>query len=527
MGWKQSKHRWLGWAFDLIAGALVGVSMPGIGPWWLMLPGWSLALSRWRRGGGFRSGWRFGFGWFGVSLYWIAPLLHEYGLFPWVLAIPPEWLLAAWCALFVGAAVWTARWLASLPSLSSHHWWILPVAIVAFEELRGVVLSGFPWAPLTLPLTAVPAWLAPSRWVGASGLALLLLWLIAAGVEAGAGRRRRGPVVLSAVLAVAWLAAMLHLSALQAPQQALKIGIIQGNIEQELKWTPEMKDMTIHIYEDLSRRATTVTDLDLVVWPETAMPFFFQNPGPDRTAVRNIARELGAHLLFGAPAYWFPPGRNEPILFNRAWLLNPDGREVGTYDKVHLVPFGEYVPYENLLFFVRKLVPGVGEFQPGQARNLLEVADQPFGVLICYEVIFSDEVAEFARSGARWLVQLTNDAWFGDTAAPWQHLAQAQLRAVETGLPIVRAANTGISAWIDRTGEIRRLLDLDRRDVLIAYPRPSDTAPYVAVAALLHGFWLMCTLGMFACAIWQRRRMRQAVVALNATPNEELDEPDD
>lgn len=524
---ERERYRWLGVCLDILAGALVGAAMPGIGPWWLMVAGWSLALSRWQHGGGFRSGWRFGLGWFGVSLYWIVPLLHEYGLFPWVLSVPPELLLAAWCALFVGAAVWSVRLLTSLRSFAVHRWWILPVAIVAFEEMRGVMLSGFPWSPVALPLTAVSAWLAPARWIGESGLALIVLWLIAAGVEFGSGRRRAVPLLVSAGIAVGWFAAMLQLDGLPQSNDVLNVAVVQGNIEQELKWTPEMKDMTIHLYEDLSRRATTVTALDLVVWPETAMPFFFQNPGPDRSAVREIARELGVPLLFGAPAYWFPPGRDVPMLFNRAWLLDAEGKEVGAYDKVHLVPFGEYVPYEDLLFFVRKLVPGVGEFQPGRERNLLEVAGQPFGVLICYEVIFSAEVAQFARSGARWLVQLTNDAWFGETAAPWQHLAQAQLRAVETGLPIVRAANTGISAWIDRTGALRKLLPLNHRDVLIAHPRPSDAAPYVAVAGWLHGFWLLCTLGMFACALWQRYRLRRVAANLNSMTNEAQHEPDD
>ena len=186
----------------------------------------------------------------------------------------------------------------------------------------------------------------------------------------------------------------------------------------------------------------------------TATPFFFQEPGPLRQDILDLAREERAYLLFGSPAYQ-QTGHGALQELNRAYLVSPDGRELGTYDKIHLVPFGEYVPFQSVLFFVQRLVVAIGDVVPGVDPVVFSLPAGRFGVLICYEDIFPALTRRFVARGADFLVNVTNDAWFGRSSAPYQHLAQATLRAVENRVPLVRVANTGISAVIDSDGRIR------------------------------------------------------------------------
>src|SRR5205823_6378796 len=206
-------------------------------------------------------------------------------------------------------------------------------------------------------------------------------------------------------------------------------------------------------YRQLTRAALAARP-DLIVWPETATPFFFQEPGPLRQDVLDLATESRAYLLFGSPAYR-QSSRGALQELNRAYLVSPDGREVATYDKIQLVPFGEYVPFEAVLFFVQRLVVAIGDVVPGFDPTVFQIPAGRFGVLICYEDIFPALTRRFVARGADFLVNVTNDAWFGRTSAPYQHLAQATLRAVENRVPLVRVANTGISAVVEPDGRIR------------------------------------------------------------------------
>jgi apolipoprotein N-acyltransferase len=190
------------------------------------------------------------------------------------------------------------------------------------------------------------------------------------------------------------------------------------------------------------------------VWPETATPFFFQEPGPLREAMLETAVEGRVHVLFGSPAFR-QSTRGVIEELNRAYLVSPEGWEVASYDKIQLVPFGEYVPFESVLFFVSRIVEAVGTVVPGVVPTVFQLPTARFGVLICYEDVFPALTRRFTARGADFLVNITNDAWYGPTSAPPQHLAHATLRAVETRVPLVRAANTGISAVIDVDGRIR------------------------------------------------------------------------
>jgi apolipoprotein N-acyltransferase len=231
------------------------------------------------------------------------------------------------------------------------------------------------------------------------------------------------------------------------------VGLAQGNIQQDKKWDPAFQEETMSRYHDLTVEAAHDHPA-LVVWPETATPFFFQEPGIRRDEVMTLARDTGVPIVFGSPAYrQLPSGELQEL--NRVYLVNPSGREQGTYDKMQLVPFGEYVPFSGVLFFVSQVVTAVGRMGAGLVPTVFQIPEGRFGALICYEGIFPSLTRLFVVGGADFLVNVTNDAWYGTTSAPYQHLAQAVFRTVENRVPMVRAANTGISAIVDADGRIR------------------------------------------------------------------------
>jgi apolipoprotein N-acyltransferase len=228
------------------------------------------------------------------------------------------------------------------------------------------------------------------------------------------------------------------------------VGLLQGNIDQSVKWDRRHQADTLDIYERLARQAAAARP-SLIVWPETAVPFFLRREPELGPRVRALAAETGVPMLMGSPDVG-----EDGLLYNSAFLVGTDERLLGRYDKRHLVPFGEYVPLRQVFFFLDKLVTGIGDFGRGHAATVFDTGRGRFSVMICYEVIFPAEVRDFTRAGAQFLVNITNDAWFGRSGAPYQHLAMAAVRAVENGTYLVRAANTGITAIIAPSGEILR-----------------------------------------------------------------------
>jgi apolipoprotein N-acyltransferase len=243
---------------------------------------------------------------------------------------------------------------------------------------------------------------------------------------------------------------------LAAPSTApsVKVSLIQGNISQEAKWEPAFQDETLERYLHLTSKAVKQEKPDLVVWPETATPFYFLDDGALSARVIQEVEALKTPLLFGSPAV--RTIRNRLKFYNRAYLLDEHGRILGYYDKRHLVPFGEYVPLQKILFFVHRLVDASGDFASGDHPVVMTLPPARLGVLICYEAIFPELSRELVKHGANLLVNITNDAWFGRTSAPYQHLSMAVLRTVELRVPLARCANTGISALIDSCGRILR-----------------------------------------------------------------------
>ena len=244
--------------------------------------------------------------------------------------------------------------------------------------------------------------------------------------------------------------------------KGLKAVIVQGNIDQSIKWNPDFQEKTLAIYKKLSEKSVDFKP-QIIIWPETAVPFFFQDRSYLSKEVFKAAKITNSNILFGSPAYLKDKGKK--LYYNRAYVIS-ENRELGRYDKVHLVPFGEYVPLKKYIPFVHRLVPAAGDFSPGKKVKPINVPDLQIGILICYEAIFPDISRKFAIQGAELLVNITNDAWFGHTSAPYQHLSMAVFRCVENGLPMARAANTGISAFILDNGKIVDRSGLFVREIL-------------------------------------------------------------
>jgi len=275
---------------------------------------------------------------------------------------------------------------------------------------------------------------------------------------------------------------------------------VQGNIEQSLKWDPSHLNETLDTYRDLSAQAESP---DLIVWPESAMPFFYQDGGGRAAKIHSVVERSKANLLFGSPAYkQLVDANGQPSkryrYLNSAYLLAKNNQLVGRSDKVHLVPFGEYVPLANLLSFVDKLAQGIGDFVPGKNRPL-PLNGHQLGVLVCYEAIFPEVSRNLVRNGADLIVNITNDAWFGKSSAPWQHLAMTRFRAVENRVWLARCANTGVSALIDPLGRVVRQSQLFQAETVEGdvyfcnetslYTRTGDSVPLLLSIVVFGWLW--------------------------------------
>ena len=419
-------------------------------------------------------------------------------------------VLSAYTAAFGWLLVAGRRWL-RLP------WGIEPLLAaglwVALEFLRTYLFSGFPWAligytqyrqaTVRLLASVLGVYGISALLVLVNGtLAALLLLLIR---PPGQGARWRAGLLPAGVAALAVLATVGYARLLWRDPTGgppLRLALLQGNIDQSLKWDRSFQTATLDIYERLVRRVAGEKPA-LIIWPETAVPFFLRREGELSDRVFRQVQETGIPMLLGSPDVG-EDGR----LYNAAFLLGGDGRIRGRYDKRHLVPFGEYVPLQRIFFFLDKLVVGIGDFGRGRRATVFSLDGTQFSVMICYEVIFPGEVREFVREGAGFLVNITNDAWFGRSGAPSQHLAMAAMRAVENGTYLVRAANTGISAVIGPTGEILAQTGIFTEAALrgtirprqgeTRYTRHGDVLAWVCLAFLV----------AYGMALVRARRMR-------------------
>lgn len=420
----------------------------------------------------FRIGLCAGFVHYVTLLYWILFVLGHYGGLHPLLAVPPLLLLCLYLALYPALFSALYRLLADLPAapLWGAGLW------TALELARGRLLSGFPWCPLgisqfdNLPLIQI------ADITGAGGLSFLIVLInIAlyrllrnprdAFTARSAAALLIGFLMLAGALAYGFARLDRHAGPAARDAEGLVVALVQANIDQSLKWDTAYQERTVERYRRLTEAAVKQSP-GLVVWPETAAPFFFGLDHEDLSErVSQTARDSGVPLLFGSPAYDRAEGRTR--YYNRAYLLSRDGLTVGSYDKVHLVPFGEYVPLKRLLFFVDRLVPAAGDFTAGRGPIPISHQGIDLGVLICFEAVFPELARGQVRAGADLLVNITNDAWFGRSSAPYQHLAMSAFRAVENRVSLVRAANTGISAFVEPTGRILESSPLFTEAVLV------------------------------------------------------------
>jgi apolipoprotein N-acyltransferase len=427
---------------------------------------WALRDSRPREA--FLLGWVAGLVHFTSLLYWIIQTMTNYGGLSWPLSLGVLLLLASYLALYVGLFGLVLK----AASRGSRHlrWALAPPVWVAVELARAHALTGFPWANLGYSQYGFLPIIQVADLTGVYGVAFLIVLVNASLVElaenlAGRLALARKPTLGSLkVASVTGLALALSLGyglfVLARPERtvpaetpSLRFALLQGNIPQDLKWDEAYQQETMNLYEVLVAEVSGSGEPpEFIVWPETATPFYLQQDGPLREQLVAMVRRSGTYHLIGSPA--FERLDSAVAYYNRAYLVGPDGRLLDYYDKIHLVPFGEYVPLSSVLFFVRRLAYGVGDFYSGQRYTVFTIPKGRFGALICFEVIFPSLVRQFVLRGAQFLVNITNDAWFGRTAASAQHLSMAVFRAVENRVALIRAANTGITAAIDPFGRI-------------------------------------------------------------------------
>jgi len=446
-------------------------------------------------------GWGFGLGYFLGGLWWVgAAFLVEAEEFAWALPLGVL-ALPAGMALYMGlgTAIAALLWRPGAPGILA-----LAVGLAVSEWLRGHLFTGFPWNGLGTAAAAGEVPMQAAALLGAYGLvpvAVVVFSAPAAFLMPGASRR--GAVVLAAA-AVAIAAALLGWGAWRlagtggATVPGVNLRIVQPAIGQVEKWKPENRWWIFDRLLALTKvEAPPAGETTVVIWPESSTPFLLNTSPLALEAIAEVLPE-GTALIAGAGRGVPDPARPEgPLaIYNSALVVDSDGRIGDVYDKVHLVPFGEYLPFQAMLegLGVSQLARMPGGFAAGPARKALAVPGAPpASPLVCYEIIFPGEALPAAGPRPGWILNLTNDAWFGVTPGPYQHLHQARLRAIEEGLPVVRAANTGISAIIDPYGRVAAELGLEATGALDGrlpaalapppYARFGDWPLFAAVAA--------------------------------------------
>jgi apolipoprotein N-acyltransferase len=457
-------------------------------------------------------GFWFGFGYFVAGLYWVAeaflvePLRHGW-LIPFVMTVLPGGM-----ALFFAAACVLAM---ALWRPGAGRVFALAVAVGLAEYARGHVLTGFPWNLVGYGVLATLPMMQLASLLGVYALSVLAALLFASPAaivgprDSGLGGGK-GSIALASMflllLGLGYLWGERRLAT--APQEStdIRLRIVQANIDQADKWRPENSAEIFTDYLDLTKSAG-LDAIDVVIWPETAVPFFLADSEDALLAIGTALPE-GTSLVVGSGRIVEDDdaqGEDTARIYNSLLVVDDQGRVVGSYDKIHLVPFGEYLPFQDFLesFGVMQMTGVRGGFSEGEGPRLLTIpAAPPASPLICYEIIFPDEVVETGERPG-WMLNVTNDAWFGSSAGPYQHFHQAQVRAIEQGLPVARAANTGISAVIDPYGRILAEIRLGERGVIDAnLPKVGPETPFAQFGIVLEILVLsLCFAGWLACRV--------------------------
>lgn len=460
----------------IVSGLALVLAFPPFGlgflAWFALVP---LLLSLEGTSGrrGFLLGLVSGFAFFLGSVYWVVHSMSNYGGVPLFASIGVMLLLVLYLSLYWGAFGFFSTLTAGLERTARLV--VLPAFWVALEYLRGHLFTGFPWVlagytqadylPLIQVADTTGVW-GISFVVIASNTALSFI----AGhlLRKERGRPPLAPAAIAAALVISITSygfiRMEGVDSEVARWSGIRIGVAQGSIDQGLKWDGRYQEETIDIYSSLTEKASG-RFAKLVIWPETAIPFYYEPERIQEGRIGDLAKKTSSFILTGSPSYTYNPATNEVRYFNSAFLINTAGETVGKYEKFHLVPFGEYVPLRGILPF-GKLTAGIGDFTEGPGPLPIVFEGGGIGTLVCFESIFPEIARGHVKNGATMLANLTNDAWFGYTSAPYQHFQMAVFRAIENRSFLVRSANTGISAVIDPNGRIREKTGLFERTVI-------------------------------------------------------------
>ena len=458
----------------------------------------------------FALGWLFGFGYFVGGLWWIGnALLVEADEFAW--ALPLAMLgLPAVLAIYYGLATMLARllWSEGMGRIAA-----LAAGFALAEWLRGWLLTGFPWNAIGYGAMPMPLMMQSAHVVGLAGVTILSVFVFAAPALIGTRRGMVPGLVIAACLLAAHLGyGYLRLSQPLSPPSATEnmpgarkapvIRLVQPVIDQAQKMDDKQKSAVFEAH--LALTTQTLKDSpqkpDIIIWPETSIPFILTD---NKDALTRIAEVLDDNqiLIAGAVREEDAGAGLAPRYYNSVMMIDGRGNIVGASDKVHLVPFGEYVPFENWLLGmgVEAVAQMPGGFSAAASHTILNL---PSGIkfypLICYEAIFPDEIGKEA-AGADALLNVTNDGWFGNSPGPYQHFQQARIRAVELGVPLIRSANTGISALVNNRGEIISGLALNARGAIQATLGSPAEKNWTTADRNLHFWLIVLAMSLVAC----------------------------
>ena len=447
-------------ALAILSGVLLALSFPRFGhpafAWIALVP---LLITLSRRQPPLRAfylGLTSGLLGFIGTIYWTGTVVRQFGGLAMPVALLAMLLLSAYLALFPAlTALITAR---LVNRAGTGALLLMPAAWVTTEFARGYLFGGFPWVPLgNSQVTVLPVAQLASMF-GVYGLSALVAFVNAALACAVLFRGRQRIAVVAATVVVlagvgGWGAWRVGNGTLTREGTPLRVGLIQGNIAQEDKWNPREARRIFTTYIAMTRDAVK-RGAEFVIWPESSTPFMFEEDDIGEESLRALAREVQVPILFGSDQV----DRSGATLrlYNAAFLVTPTGETAAVYRKMHLVPFGEYIPGKRLLYFVSPLVERMAEFAPGASMVVLPVGEHRINTAICYEVVYPSLIREAVVDGSQLLTTITNDAWYGQSSAPYQHFALASMRAIEEGRYLARAANTGISGVVDPYGRVVR-----------------------------------------------------------------------
>lgn len=453
----------------LLGGGLMVLSFPSFDIYplaWLALAPLLTLLYDKPIGESFKSGLMFGMVYFFGTVYWIYYSVYHFGSISLVPSLMIVLILSLYLSLY--PAAFCALYSTIIKKTDLPALLIAPVLWTSLELLRSYAFTGFPWSSLGYSQYLFTVFIQSADIIGIYGISFLIVAVNGAIADyfIMQERTRARPLYSQLYTYAGWSILFivlltnfayglyrLHQHRLGSP---LKVVVVQGNIEQDKKWDRFYQTYVTDVYHNLTLKASSQTaeDLhgpDLVVWPETAVPFYFGSDKLRSEELVDFQRSVGAYLLFGSV---LKKRTDSEEYSNSTVLLTKDGTVSYIYDKIHLVPFGEYVPMRSVLFFLNKLVVGIGDYIKGDSYIKAVTPFGSFGTPICYEIVFPGLVRKFYVKGGDFIVTVTNDAWFGRTNGPYQHFSVAVFRAIENRKPVIRAANTGISGFINSNGEI-------------------------------------------------------------------------